>query len=64
MMKYRVILKVGYNEAWFEFNEIQDAGEFAKSILMYHVDCEDTKRKSSVRIDMIDTTIESEEDED
>ena len=63
-MKYRVILEVGYNTAWFEFEDITDAGEFAKTLLMHQVSNEDTKHKSKIRLEIIDATIEKNEEED
>lgn len=42
-MIYRVILKVGYYENWFDFDTIGDAGIFAKSVLMHNVPNEDRK---------------------
>lgn len=62
-MKYRVIVKVSYHEAWFEFDDIESAGEFAKNILTHQVESEDSKRKSTVRIDVVDPTIEGEDDD-
>jgi len=62
-MKYRVILKVNYYEAWFEFETIEEAGEFAKTILIHQVDNEDNKKKSTIRIQVIDTSIEESEEE-
>lgn len=63
-MKYRIILKVSYNEAWFDFDTIEDAGEFAKTILVHQINNEDCKRKSMIRMEIIDTTIEKSEEED
>ena len=63
-MKYRVILEVGYNTAWFEFDDIVDAGNFEKTLLIHQVANEDTKHKSKIRLEVIDTTIEKNEEED
>ena len=63
-MKYRVILKVRYNEAWFEFDTIEEAGEFAKTILIHQSENEDCKKKSIIKIEVIDTTAEEEREED
>lgn len=49
-MKYRVILKVGYNEAYFEFDDINRAAEFAGEILVHSVKSDDTDKKTSVSI--------------
>lgn len=62
-MKCRLILKVGYNEIWFEFDTIAEAGEFAKSILVHQVENEDTKKKSFITIQVMDgNSVESEEE--
>lgn len=61
-MKYRVIFKVSYNEAWFEFDTIEEAGEFAKTILMHQVESEDSRRKSMIRLEVIDTSLQNKED--
>ena len=42
-MIYRVILKVGYYENWFDFDTIAEAGGFAKSVLVHSVPNEDRK---------------------
>ena len=63
-MKYRVVLEVGYNVAWFEFTSMEAAGEFAKTILMHQVESEDTRKKSKVRIDVVDLNAEKGEDDD
>ena len=64
-MIYKVVLTVGYNEAHFEFNNIEDAGEFAKTILTHSVKSKDSSRKTSVDIRAYsgDAT-EDEEDDD
>lgn len=61
-MKYRVILKVNYYEAWFEFDTVEEAGEFAKTILMHQVESEDNKRKSMIRLEVIDPALQKKED--
>ena len=63
-MIYRVILKVGYNEAWFDFDTIEEAGEFAKTILVHQTENEDSKRRSVIRLEVIDTTIVDGEEEE
>ena len=62
-MKYRVILKVSYNEAWFDFDTIEEAGEFAKTILLHQVESPDSKRKSTIRVEIINPAEEENEDE-
>lgn len=63
-MIYRVVVKIGYNVAWFDFNTIEEAGEFAKTVLVHQTPNEDTTKKDSIRIDVIDPTIKSEEEEE
>ena len=61
-MIYRVIFKVGYNNAWFDFCTIEEAGKFAYDVLTHQVENEDTKKRNSVRIDVIvDADAEEEE---
>jgi hypothetical protein len=59
-MKYRVILKVSYHEAWFDFDTIEAAGNFARTILVHQVDSEDNKRRSTIRLEVIDTSLQEE----
>ena len=40
-MIYRVILKVGYCERWFDFSDRNEAGRFAETILNHDVPDED-----------------------
>ncbi len=47
---YRVAIKISYYEAWFEFEDLDDAGEFAKMILTHQVENDDTKKKTQVNI--------------
>lgn len=61
-MKYRVIFKVNYYEAWFEFDTVEEAGEFAKTLLTHQVESEDNKRKSMIRLEVIDTSLQNKED--
>lgn len=62
-MKYRLILKVGYSEIWFEFDTITEAGAFAESILVHQVENEYTKKKSFITIQVVDgNNVESEEE--
>lgn len=61
-MKYRVIVKIGYHEAWFDFEGIQAAGEFAKTVLIHQTENEDTPKKASVTIRVIVEGAESEDE--
>lgn len=61
-MKYRVIIKIGYNNAWFEFDSIAEAGSFAETVLVHQIPNEDTKKKSFITIQVVDENAESEEE--
>lgn len=50
---YRVTIKISYYEAWFEFEDLNEAGEFAKTILAHQIENEDTKKKTQVNISVI-----------
>ena len=63
-MKYRVVLKVSYNEAWFDFDSAEEACKLAELLLTSMVDSDDQKRKAVIRMDIINTAVESDEDED
>lgn len=63
-MKYRVILKVSYNEAYFDFDTIEEAGEFAKAILVHQVESPDSRKKSSIRVEIINPAIEEENEDE
>lgn len=52
-MIFRVVIKVGYYETWYEFESMGEAGAFAQTVLTHQVDSEDTARSLSVRIDVI-----------
>lgn len=63
-MIYRVILHVGYNEAWFDFEDMNEAGDFARTILTKHQENEDTRKRNTVTIKVIDPSIVIDEEED
>ena len=60
-IKYRVVLKVGYYESWFEFEEAKDATKFATEALQHMVSTEDTKKTGSIIMQIVDTKEENEE---
>ena len=62
-MIYRVIVKIGYNTAWFDFDTLEGAGEFAKTVLIHQVKNEDTRKTDHIRLEVIDPSIEIKEDE-
>jgi len=49
---YRVIIKISYCEAYFDFDSMSEAGEFAKSAVVHSVSNEDG-RTSSMLIKVI-----------
>lgn len=54
-MIFRVILKIGYYENWFDFDNLEDAGIFAEAALSHCVPNEDRKTAPTfVAINMID----------
>ena len=57
-MIYRIVLKVGYCEAWFDFETIEGAADFARDILAHQVASEDTKRGTSISIEILNTVEE------
>lgn len=63
-MKYRVIIKVGYNEAWFEFDTPVEACNFATEAISKQVKNEDTRKTNHIRIEVVDPTVQVEEDEE
>lgn len=62
-MKYRVILKVAYHEAWFDFDDADTACQFAGILLSHQSPNEDTRKTDHIRLEVIDTTIKVDEDE-
>lgn len=50
-MIYTVIVKVGWNEAHFEFHDIEKAGEFARDIILHSVETKDTDAITNVKIE-------------
>ena len=63
-MKYRVILKVGYLDLWFDFDNVEEAIPFIKTIFHHQVENDDTKdRETSVRIEAIFPEAEAKGDE-
>lgn len=63
-MKYRVIIKVSYQEAWFEFDTAADACNFATIAISHQVKSEDTRKTDHIRIEVVDPTVEVEEEDE
>lgn len=60
MLKYRIIVKVSYYEIWFEFDDIEESGEFAKSVMLHQVPNKDTEKKPTyVTMKIVDTELEA-----
>lgn len=64
MIKYRTIIKIGYYEAWYEFDDAEDAVTFAKTLLEHQVDNEDSKKKTRITLQVVDTEAEKMESEE
>lgn len=63
MITYRVIMKVGYYERWFEFNDSMEAVAFAGQALNHSVVNEDTKETVSVMVKLVNKDKEKEQEE-
>lgn len=61
-MTYRVIIKVGYCSAHYDFDSASAAGDFATMALRHQIPNEDTKKKQSIMIEVIDPSIVEEEE--
>lgn len=61
-MIYRVVFLIKYLEAYFDFETMTEAGEFAEAILAHQVESEDTKKKSKVTIQIINPNAEKEDE--
>ena len=60
MLKYRVILKVGYCDAWFDFDKHEEACEFASTALAHQCVNEDNEKKTPyIQMRVIDTELEA-----
>lgn len=62
-MIYRVVLKVGYCEAFFDFADVTVACDFACQALSHSVECEDTKKATKITLLIVNPAAEKEEDE-
>lgn len=63
-MIYRVILKIGYCERYFEFEDADDAINFGKTALLSAVPGGDNPEKPvKVRMEIVDKEREEHEDE-
>lgn len=64
-MIYRVILKIGYYENWFDFDDITDAAKFAETVLEHQRANEDRKiLRAEIVLKVIDPTKENNDEEE
>ena len=61
---YRVSIKIGYYQADFEFENVEEAATFARAILEKQTDTEDAKKSAYVRMYVVDKVREAKEDEE
>ena len=61
-MIYRVVLKVGYYKAWFDFENSEEASVFMTTALVHSVESEDSRKMAKVTLELIDPTVKEEED--
>lgn len=62
-MIYRVIIKISYKTAYYDFDDIQSAGQFAEMALTHNKPNED-KDEHYITIKIIDPNVEEAEDEE
>lgn len=63
-MIYRVIMKVRYSEAWFDFDDAETACSFAQLMLTHQTPNDDSAKTDHVELKVIDTTIKVVEEEE
>lgn len=63
MIKYRVILRIGYYEAVYEFDTVEEAGGFASTALLHQIPSEDN-RSAPAYVTIRAVNIEKEKEED
>lgn len=63
-MMYRVIIEVGYCEAFFDFETADLACSFATTALLHQSENEDNKRKKSIRLEIVNIEIKEEVESD
>lgn len=62
-MIFRVIIRVSYNEAYFDFDSADKACNFARMAAEHSVESADAKKISKVSIEVINPKIKESEDE-
>lgn len=63
MIRYRVKIKVGYNEAFFDFTDSTRATNFANSALLHSVKSEDTENQTKIIMSLEEVEPEEEEED-
>lgn len=51
---YRIIVKVGYHEAFFDFDDVNEAASFASIALKHSRGSDDSKKAYSINMKIID----------
>ena len=59
MIVYRLVVEVGYREVTLEFQNVEEAGDFAKTFLT-HVKVDEKLHKPRISLDVIDSDDEFE----
>ena len=62
MICYRVIIKCGYKNAYFDFDSSSEACSFAEKALL-HGSSEDDEKLPAIILKVINTDVDQEEDE-
>jgi len=60
---YRVVINVGYNKAYFEFEGSEDAAAFARVALKHMVSSDDTKKRPYITMKIVDPAAEEREED-
>ena len=55
---YRVMLRVSWYEAYFEFDNMDQACSFATTALQHNKGCDDTKKTVTVGVQVVDVDAE------
>lgn len=63
-MLYRIVLTIGYRDAYIEFDNVEDASKFATTLLEHYVKPDDEKRIAKIAIEVLDPELKDEEEED
>ena len=62
-MIYRIVLSIGYRDAYIDFDDATDAAKFACTLLEHYKKPEDEKNIVKVVIEVINPNAESEDEE-